>query len=94
MGLCKVIQINLNNSWAAYDLLGQYMLENDIDLAVISEPPRGIRDCQFWIPSRDGSAAVYWKYRSSSCGSCTLLRRFDGIVAVKTNDIVIVLHFT
>lgn len=38
----KIIQVNLNNSWNAYDLIKQFMIENDIVLALISEPPQGL----------------------------------------------------
>lgn len=35
----RIIQINVNCSWGAFDLLKQHMVESKIGLALISEPP-------------------------------------------------------
>lgn len=55
----KLIQVNINHCWDAYNLLQQYMAEKEIALAIISEP--------IHIPqvncasSTDKKAAIIWK---------------------------------
>lgn len=53
----KIVQINLNKSRGAQDLMVQYMLEGRMEVAFVSEPnriPRGK-----WLGDAYGLAAVY-----------------------------------
>lgn len=57
----KIVQININCSWGAFDLLKQRMLEADIGLALISETPRGLVNSNTCFLSAEGIAAVLWR---------------------------------
>lgn len=73
----KIVQINLNKSRGAQDLIVQYMLESRMEVALVSEPnriPRGN-----WLGDAYGLAAVYW----STDEPCSLSRRGSGYVFVK-----------
>ncbi|CAK9820187.1 Putative 115 kDa protein in type-1 retrotransposable element R1DM [Anthophora quadrimaculata] len=56
--MTKVIQTNLNNSNVALDNLKQKMNESQMDIAVISEPPKN-KGVGKWIMSIDDKAAIY-----------------------------------
>lgn len=56
----RVIQVNLNHTWAAQDLLMQTMAEQDIELAIISEP-YGVPNHPKWIGDTGGRAAIAWQ---------------------------------
>lgn len=55
----RVVQINLNHSWGAHNLLQQYMKEKEIDLALITEPIYILE--KNWIGSKDKEASICWK---------------------------------
>lgn len=57
----RIIQTNLNRSWQALDLLKQYILETDVGLLLISEPPRGLKSSASCFISTDGLAAIIWR---------------------------------
>lgn len=40
----RLLQVNLNRSWGALELLKQFMIEENIGLGIISEPPRGLSE--------------------------------------------------
>lgn len=54
---CKIIQISLNHTPDARDLLLQHMAEHDCGLAIVSEP-YGTPTGPNWVLSLDGSAAM------------------------------------
>lgn len=80
----RIVQINLNNSKGAQDLLTQYMRENRIDMALISEPnaiPRGN-----WLGVSSGVAAIHWGRDES----CALVERGRGYVAIESGGVILV----
>lgn len=73
-----ILQINLNRSGKAQDLMSQYMRENKIGIALISEPnkiPGGN-----WFGEASGVAAIHW----GMAESCVLVGRGKGFVAVES----------
>ncbi|CAI6374150.1 unnamed protein product [Macrosiphum euphorbiae] len=54
-----VIQINLNNSWTAQQLLLQTMAERGSRVAVLSEYNRPMGDSDHWAESLDRKCAVF-----------------------------------
>ncbi|XP_041632305.2 uncharacterized protein [Drosophila kikkawai] len=59
--MVKFLQLNLNHCRAAQDLLSQTVFEEEIDIAVLSEPYKSKAE-GVWQQSADGGAAVW------SCG--------------------------
>lgn len=85
----RCLQINLNRSYGAQNLLMQLMAERDIGIGIISEP----NNCPpssnpLWITDRTGLAAIVW--RPSLPFRCIPLRSGPGYVAAQCGDIVIV----
>lgn len=82
----KLIQININHCWDAYNLLQQYMVEHEIAMAMISEPIHVSMDnCAC---STDKKAVIIWKpdliraqVKTVSAG--------EGFVAIMHNQMVI-----
>lgn len=54
----KILQINLNRSRGAQDLMLQYIKERKIEIALVSEPSRFPRGN--WLGDVKGLAAVHW----------------------------------
>lgn len=79
------IQANLNHSWGAQNLLAQYMSENSIDMALISEP-RHIPEGNLWFGDSSGRAAITWCPNRLK-DSCVLLHKDEGFVAVSLGEI-------
>lgn len=52
------MQINLNDTKVAQDLLNQWMLENKIELAAVQEP-YNTDNKDYWFTSTNGLAAIY-----------------------------------
>lgn len=84
----KFLQVNINHSAVAQDLLVQTMAEWSIQMAVVSEP--------YYVPPRDnwagdvtGTAAIV---SANSVGSpiMTVLKRDSGYVAVQWGEFVVV----
>lgn len=72
-----ILQINLNKSGRAQDLMTQYMHENKIGIALISEPnriPGGN-----WIGDANGMVAIHWGIDEI----CALIGRGKEYVAVE-----------
>lgn len=86
----KIIQINLNRSWGAYDLLTQYMAEANVGLNAISEPPRSLPENSLRFLSEDGLAAVLWRPESSKSKICRLVTRGEKYVMVCFGDVYII----
>lgn len=81
MNSINVIQINLNRSWSAQDMLKQHMCEINATLAIISEPPKSIKETDCCFVSKDGGAAILWRPEGSEC-RCRLIDRGADFVAV------------
>lgn len=86
----KCIQINLNRSWGAYDLLKQRILESKMGLAILSEPPNNIVDSNRWFCSTDRLAAILWNVESSKGYICRLIKKGIGFVAVRYGNINVI----
>lgn len=74
----KILQINLNRARGAHDLMLQYMRENGMGFALISEPnriPKGN-----WIGDVKGLAAIHWGGEEP----CVLINRGEGYVAIES----------
>lgn len=80
----KILQINLNKSRGAQDLMLQYMYEKKAGIALISEPnkiPRGN-----WVEDTKGLAAVHWGREEP----CALVRRGKGYVMIEWGEYKII----
>lgn len=89
--LLRFIQINLNRSWPAYNLMNQHIIEEDIHVGILSEPPSrrsNMGTCNY-LSSNNGLAAVIWR-ADGLPGGCSLIRRGRDYVAVKANQYIIV----
>lgn len=80
----KVVQINLNHCAAAQNLLTQSVLENNIDVAIISDP-YVVPNRSDWIADQSSSVAIW------TCGKYPFqhinVNVRDGYVAAKINGI-------
>ncbi|GAB1869618.1 Reverse transcriptase [Camponotus japonicus] len=85
--ICK--DIGCEASWAALDLLKQYMHEIDVTVAVISEPPKGLKESNQCFISDDKCAAILWRPESSEW-RCRLINKGIGFVAIRLDDMQIV----
>ncbi|XP_046742523.1 uncharacterized protein LOC124409151 [Diprion similis] len=86
--MARFLQINLNRSRGAQDLLSQSVLEGGVDVCLITEP-HTVPPAGSWLGSVDGLAAVHWRTDGHTNG-CALLRRGRGYVVVRCGDIVLV----
>lgn len=80
----QILQINLNKSGKAQDLMLQYMRENKIGVALISEPnriPGGN-----WFGEEYGLTAIHWGIDES----CILAGRGKWYVAVESEGKILV----
>lgn len=83
----NITQVNLNRSWAALDLLKQRMAEDELDIVVVSEPPRNVSAGPAWSASGDGLAAIMWNPSGLfvrycvgvACGAFFVVARCGGI---------------
>jgi len=83
MGGNRLVQINLNHTPSAQDLLHQVMAERGVDIAVIAEPYSVPRDHARWIADPTGEAvAITWRLTETSL-PCTPLEAGEGYVAVR-----------
>lgn len=84
----SLIQINLNRSFRAYDLLQQTMIESGTGIAAISEPPFASNKAN-WFHSKSGLAAIY--YRPKLLPKMpTLIYQGNDVVATRIGDIDLV----
>ncbi|KAM0734120.1 putative 115 kDa protein in type-1 retrotransposable element R1DM [Formica fusca] len=83
----KIVQININHSWGAHDLLMQYVAENKIAIGLISEPIH-IPDSPAWFSSLDKKAAIFINHNYFKESFC-LFHKGNGYVAVKCGNCVI-----
>jgi len=82
----KIIQVNLNRSWMALDLLKQYMYEMHVTIAIVSEPPKGLKESNTCFLSEDGCAAILWKSDNTEW-RCRLVNRDKGFVLISLEDV-------
>lgn len=85
----KFIQVNLNRSWPAYNLFTQMLVEREIAVGLISEPPAR-RGSNFagWLTSRSRLAAIVWN--PGRTHGCSLLHRGRDFVAARMNGLILV----
>lgn len=86
----KVIQINLNRSWYAFDLLKQRIFENRTGLAIISEPPTNVVETNRWFVSTDKLSAILWNVENSEGCICRKIKSSNGFVIVKYGEIYVI----
>lgn len=95
MTVCiRLVQINLNRSWQAFDLLKQFAYEADVGLLLISEPPLGIVASSTCFVSTDGMAAILWRPASTNGSTCRLGICGVGFVEVILDKIRIISCYT
>lgn len=83
---CKIVQINLNHCWGAHDILQQFMKEEKVDIAMVTEPVH-IPD-RNWICSKNKGAAIHW----STNVKLRIKEIFKGeeFVATEVKDMVLI----
>lgn len=86
----KFVQINLNNSWTALDLLRQRILESGMCLTFLSEPPQGVAASNRWFYSLDKTAAILRYLENSGGDVCSLVRRGTGFVIARFGKLNVV----
>jgi len=86
----KILQINLNRSWGAFDLLKQFMIEADISLGILSEPPRRLTESNTCFLSEDGLSAILWKPENSGNWNCRFINRRERFVIVRFGNIQVI----
>lgn len=86
--LLKGLQINLNKSWGAQDLMVQLCMEEEVRYCLISEPA-GQLGSNSWNYSSNLLAAIYIP-NSAAFPHFTLFRRTQNCIAVRFKDIIII----
>ncbi|XP_011258888.1 uncharacterized protein LOC105252923 [Camponotus floridanus] len=86
--MVRILQCNINHCRIAQDLLAQYVLENKIGVAVISEPYR-VGFTLDWISNTNNNVAIHWNpnyIRSSG------VKKYEGeyILAVQWQEFCII----
>lgn len=85
----KIIQVNLNRSWAALDLLKQFLIEENVGLAIIAEPPSGLKKSPVCFVSCDGLAAILWRPDGTGSRLCRFGKHAN-FSSVYFNDLLII----
>ncbi|EFN69783.1 hypothetical protein EAG_00383, partial [Camponotus floridanus] len=85
----RFIQINLNRSWGALDLLRQYMVEADIGLAIVAEPPSRLEESNTYFKSLNDLAAILWRPEGLNNLSCRVLERGHGFVIAQMGNVCV-----
>lgn len=89
----RILQANVNRSWTAYDLLKQHMIELNVGLAVISEPPRGLPVNNTCFLSLNNLAAIIWRPEGTGNIHCRSVYNGRDFVVVRLGDILIVASY-
>lgn len=84
----RCLQINLNRSYGAQNLLIQMMAERNADVAIVSEPNNCPSSNPLWLVDVTGLAVIVW--RASLPYRCVPLAVGRGFVAARCGDLVIV----
>lgn len=85
--MIKFLQVNVNHSWGAQDLMAQHMEEWNIGIGIISEPVH-VPQSPLWYGDRSGVAAIVWCPHHVPF-PCVPLFRGNGCVAIGCGDLVI-----
>lgn len=88
--ITRILQINLNRSWKALDLLKQNMFELNVGIALISEPPKGLKESNACFISNNGLAAILWRSEDTRDVTCRLIRRGNNFVIVLLGDVYLI----
>ncbi|XP_053990150.1 uncharacterized protein LOC128882548 [Hylaeus volcanicus] len=83
-----IIQVNLNHSARAQDLLMQTLVEWEAGLAVVAEPYR-VPNHPNWVGDQLGSATVVWNGRPGS-PPLSIIECDRGFLAVRWEDLAVV----
>lgn len=86
----RILQVNLNRSWTAFDLLKQHVIEFNVGLVAISEPPQGIQSNNRCFVSLNNLAAIIWRPEGSGNKQCYLVNKGNDFVVVKFGDILVI----
>lgn len=88
----RIIQINVNHSARAQDLLIQTMAEWDIDLGIIAEPYLVPLHRDNWAGDNSGSMAIVTRKSGHKSQPCpfTVESKGDGFIVTKWDELVIV----
>jgi len=86
----RLIQINVNHTPSAQDLLHQVMAERGVDIAVVTEPYRVPTDHTRWAADKKSwrrwplapTVAITWRHTDTSL-PCAFVEAGDGYVAVR-----------
>lgn len=88
MIMFRCLQINLNRSFGAQNLLLQYMAERDAQVAIVSEPNNNSTGTSpTWLVDLTGLAVIVWK--PSLPFRCVCVHRGRGFVLARCGDIVV-----
>lgn len=87
MPMFKCLQINLNRSYGAQNLLMQMMAEHGADIGIVSEPNNCPSANPLWLVDVTGLAAIVWKTTLSF--RCVPISRGRGYVVARCGDVVI-----
>lgn len=58
--MVSILQANLNHTGSAQDLLLQYVVEQSVDIAILSDPYRAVHDGRSWLVDSDTRRATIW----------------------------------
>lgn len=84
--IIRLLQCNLNDSWAAQDILRQEIVDRRIGICAIAEPRTVPENDMLWFASGDGKSAINWRPEELP-NSCSLLFRGNSFVSVKCGDL-------
>src|SRR5580765_7428911 len=83
----KILQCNVNHSWAAQDLMEQNMIEVGAGIGIVAEPIV-IPSTSYWFGSGDGRAAIRWIPEILQ-RSCFMVKKGRHHVTVKCGDVYV-----
>jgi len=81
----NIVQINTNHCWGAYDILQQFIKEEEIDFAMVTEPIH-IPE-KNWVNSKNKNSAIHWTPKVTE----RVKELFkDEFIAIEVKDIVLI----
>uniref|UniRef100_A0A182IE95 Endonuclease/exonuclease/phosphatase domain-containing protein n=1 Tax=Anopheles arabiensis TaxID=7173 RepID=A0A182IE95_ANOAR len=83
--IMEVVQINLNHCETAQDLLSQVLIEEEADIAIISEPYRAPIGSTNWVADKTGAAAI-WAVRRYPIQR-VVSKTFEGFCIAEVNGV-------
>jgi len=66
------------------------MIEKDVGVSLISEPPSGLKESNICFLSKDNSAAVLWRPESARERNCRVVCRGKGFIMICLDDVHII----